>query len=57
VDLAKEQPMPRLLELARSLRRDVRAMTSLEYGLLAATISAVFIFGLPALLGAVGLMS
>lgn len=57
MDLAKEQPMPRLLELARSLRRDVRAMTSLEYGLLAATISAVFIFGLPALLGAVGLMS
>lgn len=49
--------MRRLVELAVSLHRDVRAMTSLEYGLLAATISAVFIFGLPALLDAMGLRS
>jgi Flp pilus assembly pilin Flp len=49
--------MRRFFDLARSLRRDAKAMTSLEYGLVAATISAVFIFGLPALLGALGLMS
>ena len=32
-------------------------MTDLEYGLAAATISAVFMFGLPALLSALGLTS
>jgi Flp pilus assembly pilin Flp len=49
--------MNRLIEQARSLRRDARAMTSLEYGLLAAMVSAIFMFGLPPLLSAMGLMS
>lgn len=48
--------MRRLIELARRLSQDGKAMTSLEYGLMAATISAVFMFGLPALLGPLGLM-
>lgn len=49
--------MRRVIELARHLHRDNKAMTSLEYALMAATISAVFMFGLTNLFAALGLTS